>query len=160
MRRPAGFTPLPNRTKQPSMSMARPKRTDSDVLAVRNGSARWRCPNCVLTAPRAHNKRFDILHSYSGSRRVSSDWWRACGRPVNAADRTEPAGDLPGTRQIPWSKLKSRFLCMPTCCVVCSVMVVHGWSSFGDELTVVSVPEVSGKPQLNKKVMITPYTAT
>jgi hypothetical protein len=35
---------FPNRTKQPSLSVARPKRTDSDVLAVRNRSARWRCP--------------------------------------------------------------------------------------------------------------------
>jgi hypothetical protein len=44
---PLGAPPDPNGPRPDGrhfLSGARPKRTDTDVLAVRNGSARWRCP--------------------------------------------------------------------------------------------------------------------
>jgi hypothetical protein len=79
---PLGAPPDPNGPRpdgRPFLSRAQPKRTDSDVLAVRNGSARWRCPKATApTPPQTKEGRMQwrsLLHMLL---HVCAWWWAVC----------------------------------------------------------------------------------
>ena len=88
------------------------------------------CCYCVLPAPGlAANKRLNISGTVIlatkqlRSHQISSDWWRACGRPLGSkcSRRSNKAGEF--TLHTSNPVVKRRILCMRTCCVACSLIL-------------------------------------